>query len=186
MHLARINTCTALDLSSPLIALALSRVLLSLEAPISAIRDSVKSILGVVIDELQSQSAVSWRTDRCVQGEESNLGDRDEHDKITRWIEDQQCISSGAQHRATPRAGSRESCVSTCKYLSAMADLRIVGLVMEAHWWDQSRGSQRLGKSTRKAELHSLTQSYSVHCAHQLEKAMQTYQESKEKGRVII
>ena len=111
MHLTRINTSTVLDLSSPLIALAFSRVLLSLEAPISAIRDSVKSIMGVVIDELQSQSAVSWRTDRCVQDEEFTFDDRDEHDEITRWIEDQQCINSGAQHRATQRAGPRESCV---------------------------------------------------------------------------
>ena len=106
MHLARINTCTVLDLSSPLIALALSRVLLSLEAPISAIRDSVKSILGVVIDELQSQPAVSWRIDRCVQSEESIVDDRDEHDKITRWIEE--WVSAGAQPQ---RAVSRELCV---------------------------------------------------------------------------
>ena len=63
----------------------------------------------MVIDEMQSQPAVSWRIDRCVQSEESIVDDRDEHDKITRWIEE--CVSAGAQLRATERAGSRESCV---------------------------------------------------------------------------
>ena len=106
MHLARINTSIVLDLSSPLIALAFSRVLLSLEARVSAIRDSVKNVIGDIVDETRSHSAVSWRTDRCVQVEMSIVDSRDEHDKIARWINE--CVSAGAQPQ---RAGSRELCV---------------------------------------------------------------------------
>ena len=109
MHLAQINTNVVLDLSSPLIALAFSRVLLSLETRISAIRDSVTNVVGGIVDETRSHSAVSWRTDRGVQVEMSIVDNRDEHDKITRWIEE--CVSAGAQPRATQRAGSRESYV---------------------------------------------------------------------------
>ena len=92
MHL--FNTSTELDLSSPLIALAFSRVLLSLEARISDIRKSVKGVSPLIIDETHSQSAVSWRTDRGVQIEESILDNKVALDATTRWIEDQQYIST--------------------------------------------------------------------------------------------
>ena len=95
MHLARINTSIELDLSSPLIALVFSRVLLSLEARISDIRKSVKGLSPSIIDETHSQSAVSWRTDRGVQIEESILENKGAYDAITRWVEDQQYISTG-------------------------------------------------------------------------------------------
>ena len=95
MHLAQVNTNIELDLSSPLIALAFSRALLSLETRVSDIRKSVKSVLPLMIDETHSHSAVSWRTDRGVQNEESILDNKDAHDAITRWVEDQQYISTG-------------------------------------------------------------------------------------------
>ena len=48
----------------------------------------------LIIDETHSQSAVSWRTDRGVQIEESILDNKGALDAITRWIEDQQYIST--------------------------------------------------------------------------------------------
>ena len=168
MHLSRINTSIVLDLSSPLIALAFSRVLLSLEARISAIRDSVKNVVGVIIDETRSQPSVSWRTDRGVQDEESIVQDMDKYDKVRRWIEDQQCITA-AHPRTTQRTGSREpeSYVWTSKYLSALADLWVVGLVVEARRWHQ-----KLGKATSIAASHSLMRRHSDHCTHQLREAI--------------
>ena len=94
MHLSRISTSIALDLSSPSIALVFSRFLLSLEAHIIDLRENVKNIASMVIDETYSQSAISWRTDRRVYNE-STSESRDAHDMITRWVERQQYISAG-------------------------------------------------------------------------------------------
>ena len=94
MHFSRINTSIVLDLSSPLSALAFSRVLLSLEACISDIRETVKRVWTMVVDETHLQSAVSWRTDRCVYSEYVS-NNRDTHDMISRWIEGQQYITAG-------------------------------------------------------------------------------------------
>ena len=95
MHLSRINTSIVLDLSSPSIALVFSRVLLSLEAHISNIRESVKDVSPLIIDETHSQLAVSWRMDRGVQNKEAILDNKGIDDMITRWVEDQQYISTG-------------------------------------------------------------------------------------------
>ena len=95
MHLARINTDTVLDLSSPLAALALSRALLSLEGRISDICENVKSVVPMIIDETYLPSAVSWRTDRCVHIEECILDNDDAYDMIMRWVEGKPYISAG-------------------------------------------------------------------------------------------
>ena len=94
MHLSRISTSIALDLSSPSIALVFSRFLLSLEAHIIDLRENVKNVASMVIDETYSQSAISWRMDRCVYNE-STSESRDAHDMITRWVEGQRYISAG-------------------------------------------------------------------------------------------
>ena len=61
----------------------------------SDIRETVKSGAPMVVDETHSQLAVSWRTDRSVQNEESILDNKDAHDAIRRWVGRQQYISAG-------------------------------------------------------------------------------------------
>ena len=93
MRLSRISTSIALDLSSPSIALVFSRFLLSLQAHIIDLRENVKNVASMIIDETHSQSAISWRTDRRVYNE-STSENRDAHDMITRWVEGQRYISA--------------------------------------------------------------------------------------------
>ncbi|KAH9929306.1 hypothetical protein B0H21DRAFT_700160, partial [Amylocystis lapponica] len=86
MHIGRIDHSPMIDLSKPLAALALSRVLLSLENHISKVRASAYQAAAIVSTEIQQQSVLSWRLDTSIVDERS-LWAEDIHRRVVAWTE---------------------------------------------------------------------------------------------------
>ena len=90
VHLGEIGTPVKLDLSSPSVALVVSRLLRGLESHISSVRDSVRQSVGAVI-EIQSRSSLSWRIDTDIHEEDSAslLENNNTRDMIIKWAKSQ-------------------------------------------------------------------------------------------------
>ncbi|KIO14435.1 hypothetical protein M404DRAFT_5804 [Pisolithus tinctorius Marx 270] len=69
--LGSIETSVTLDLSSPLVSLAVSRLLMSLESPICGLRDRIGNVVGTIAAETQTHTARPWRIDSDVQEEDA-------------------------------------------------------------------------------------------------------------------
>ena len=95
------------------------------------------------------------------------------------------CRYTSTQPRATQKAGSQNPCVYTSKCMSAVTNIQIAGLVMEARSWKMFRRIQKFGKSTWIARFRSQTQGHLACCNRQLEEAMQVHQKAKAKSRII-
>ncbi|KIN96070.1 hypothetical protein M404DRAFT_11022 [Pisolithus tinctorius Marx 270] len=67
MHLGSIETSVILDISSPLVSLAVSRLLMSLESPICGVRNGVRNVTGTIAAETQTHTTRSWRIDSDVR-----------------------------------------------------------------------------------------------------------------------
>ncbi|KAK2467435.1 hypothetical protein APHAL10511_000670 [Amanita phalloides] len=89
VHLGQVETSAVLDLSTPLIALAISNLIIRLGSQISDISAIVHDIAPAVIAEIQSQSSFAWRIDTRVRDGNpiSNVQRIREH--IMRWAENQ-------------------------------------------------------------------------------------------------
>lgn len=102
VHLGEIGTPVTLDLSSPSVALVVSRLLCGLEPHISGVRETIRQSVGAVISETQSHSSLSWRIDTDLREDDpaSILENYNIRDMIIRWAERQQfsvreeCVSA--------------------------------------------------------------------------------------------
>ncbi|KAI5986081.1 hypothetical protein F5J12DRAFT_578643, partial [Pisolithus orientalis] len=104
VHLGSIETSVTLDLSSPLVSLAVSRLFMSLEAPICSVHDGVKNVVGTIVAETHTHTARSWRIDSDVREEDAVFPSKTEivRDRIIKWQESQEHsedMSSGGRER---------------------------------------------------------------------------------------
>lgn len=92
VHLAEIGTPVMLDLSSPSVALVVSRLLCSLESRMFDVRDTTRHSVSAVINETRSHSTFSWRLDTAIQEEDSTsfLENNNTRDMIIQWAKSQE------------------------------------------------------------------------------------------------
>ena len=83
-----------LDLSSPSVALVISRFLCSLEPYIRGVRDTASHSVGAVISDTRSDPSVSWRIDTDIP--EEDFVPTLENTRIIDWLKNQGC-SVGAE-----------------------------------------------------------------------------------------
>lgn len=86
VHIGEIDTTVVLDLASPLIALLLANLLLSLEMHISDLRNTVGPIACSMVAKTHSRSLLPWRIDTRVIKDPWTSRRRD---ITTKWVEEQ-------------------------------------------------------------------------------------------------
>ncbi|KAK2465496.1 hypothetical protein APHAL10511_002388 [Amanita phalloides] len=89
VHLGQVETSVVLDLSTPLIALAISNLIIRLGSHISDISAIVHHIAPAVIAEIQSQSSFAWRVDTRVREGNPIPNVQRFREQIMRWAENQ-------------------------------------------------------------------------------------------------
>ncbi|KAK2464346.1 hypothetical protein APHAL10511_003803 [Amanita phalloides] len=89
VHLGQVETSVILDLSTPLIALAISNLIIRLGSHISDIDAIVHHIAPAVIAEIQSQSSFAWRIDTRVRESNPISNVQRFREQIMRWAENQ-------------------------------------------------------------------------------------------------
>ncbi|KAK2467436.1 hypothetical protein APHAL10511_000671 [Amanita phalloides] len=89
VHLGQVETSVVLDLSMPLIALAISNLIIRLGSQISDISAIVHDIAPAVIAEIQSQSSFAWRIDTRVRDGNPISNVQRIREQIMRWAENQ-------------------------------------------------------------------------------------------------
>ncbi|KAH0838790.1 hypothetical protein J3R83DRAFT_7166 [Lanmaoa asiatica] len=116
VHLGEIGTPVTFDLSSPSVALVVSRLMCSLESHMPDIRGTVRHSVGAVMNGTQSHSPLAWRIDTDIQKEDpASILERNNHrDMIIKWAESQQCSvyeETMPSHKQADKISLYVSCV---------------------------------------------------------------------------
>ncbi|KAH9929314.1 hypothetical protein B0H21DRAFT_700154 [Amylocystis lapponica] len=87
VHIGHIDISPHMDLSDPLISLAVSRILFSLEDHISKVRASACQTAATVSTEIQQESIFSWRLDSAIMDDDASPPIEDHQKRVVLWLD---------------------------------------------------------------------------------------------------